>query len=395
MAFTCVLVWACARLSAQEVTPEQGRFHLGPLRFTPFIALTDVGIDDNIFNTSENPKSDTTLAVGPAATIWLKAGRSLLTGKASGQYLYFRKYEDQRTWNTRDEAKWTLALGRVLPFVTGAYANAQERPGYEIDLRTRSRRDSLGAGVDILMSPRTSLLLTARSSHVFFDRDQTFLGTNLANALNERSDSEQLQFRYRLTSLTTFVAGAEAIQDRFLESSLRSADSIRVLPGFELKPSALISGTVLVGYREFRPRDDLVPRYRGLVAAVDARYTLGGTQLGLRVDRDIVYSIDASAPYYALTDLGATVTQRLTQTWDVVARGSRQWLDYQQLESIALPVARVDDGYMAGTGIGYRIGHSVRVGFDANYYERRSSQLSSRNYNGLRFGGSFAYGLPQ
>jgi len=55
----------------------------------------------------------------------------------------------------------------------------------------------------------------------------------------------------------------------------------------------------------------------------------------------------------------------------------------------------VDRGTTWGLGLGYRVGDTVRVGFDANHYERRSEVSDLRNYHGLRFGGSVSYGLPQ
>ena len=44
--------------------------------------------------------------------------------------------------------------------------------------------------------------------------------------------------------------------------NFRDSDSVKVLPGFELKPFALIAGTVFVGYRQFNPLDRRVPDYR-------------------------------------------------------------------------------------------------------------------------------------
>ena len=130
----CLIMGAVAqnRASAQDIpdTAEAGRFRLGPLRFTPSIALTSLGIDDNVFNESLDPKQDTTAAVGPAVNLWMKLGRSRMTGKVSGQYLYFSQYENQRAWNTTDEGRWEVPLSRLTPFIMGAYANTKERPGY-------------------------------------------------------------------------------------------------------------------------------------------------------------------------------------------------------------------------------------------------------------------------
>src|SRR5690349_9089340 len=137
-------VWlACAavpatRVSAQEVeAPQDGRFRLGPLRFTPSIAITNLGVDTNVFNEDVNPKQDTTAAFGPAVDLFMHAGPSRVTGKVSAQYLYFGTYDNQRAWNTDDHLRWEWKSARISPFVAGTYSNTKERPGYEIDSRAR------------------------------------------------------------------------------------------------------------------------------------------------------------------------------------------------------------------------------------------------------------------
>jgi hypothetical protein len=382
--------------SAQEPDPaEEGRFRLGPLRFTPSIALTNMGIDDNVFNDALDPKQDTTAAVGPAVKLWMHVGRSLLSGQVTGQYLYFHSYENQRTWNTSDELKWEFPLSRVTPFIAGGYANTRDRPGFEIDSRAHQRADAIRLGTSVRLSGVTSLVLTGTRSRTQFDEGETFLGADLATALNRTSRSEELQLRLKLTSLTTLVLGAEMLQDRFTFNSIRDSNSVRVLPGFELRPSALISGKVFVGFRRFDAISAAVPDYTGPVASVDAIYAAGATRFAVRISRDLSYSFEPADPYYALTDLGLTITERVTRSWDFVARGGRQSLDYQQLKAVAAATERTDIIRQYGGGVGYRVGQTLRLGFDAMYYRRHSSELSQRDFKGLRFGASVSYGLPQ
>jgi hypothetical protein len=169
-----------------------------------------------------------------------------------------------------------------------------------------------------------------------------------------------------------------------------------VRPGFELNPLALISGRVFVGYRGFTPLDENLPEYRGVVAAVDATYIRGSTRFEVRVDRDLAYSYEPTRPYYALLDTGLTVTQRVTTAWELVGRGSRQVLAYRQLESLAATLEpQRDRGWVYGGGIGYLLGETFRIGFDTNYYTRRSELQGRRDYEGLRMFGSISYGIQQ
>ncbi|MGC4082435.1 MAG: hypothetical protein QM736_10100, partial [Vicinamibacterales bacterium] len=185
---TIVLALAClaARVPLVHAQDDQvdpydaTRFHLGPLGITPTIAITNIGTDENVFNDADDPKQDTTAAIGPAAQIALRMGRSRLSGRASGQYLYFKTYDNQRSWNTALDGTWRFPLLRVTPFVLGSRTRTRERPGYEIDARALREDRTVGAGSDVRLSSKTILVLSARRSWFKYDDEEQFLGVSLA-----------------------------------------------------------------------------------------------------------------------------------------------------------------------------------------------------------------------
>src|SRR5262249_12292131 len=146
-----------------------------------------------------------------------------------------------------------------------------------IDTRIRQSLNLVTLGTDLLISGRTMLVLSGTRKTTAIDDKETFLGHDLANALNQHSDTELLELRYKLTPLTTLVVASDATQDRFASDQLRNADSMAVRPGFEFKPFALISGKVSVGYRHFNVLSERVQDFQGPVANVDAKYTLTTT----------------------------------------------------------------------------------------------------------------------
>ena len=55
-----------------------------------------------------------------------------------------------------------------------------------------------------------------------------------------------------------------------------------------------------------------------------------------------------------------------------------------------------DRGAVAyGAGIGYYIGEVLRVGFDANHFERSSPASRQRGFHATKFGASISYGTPR
>jgi hypothetical protein len=397
LALVCAFSATAGSVQAQEPEDpyETARFRFGPIRFTPALEITSLGHDSNVFNEADNPKADTTAAFGPLVQIWMRPGGTRFTARTGGQYLYFREFANERAWNTHNEAKWEVPMARLSPFVEGRYVNTQERQGYEIDSRARRRDDAVAFGSGLRLSGKTEFVVSFRRSHVKYDEQETFLGAALAETLNRREDQTRVQFRYALTPLTTFVVDTDLLQDRFELTPLRDTDSVRVLPGFELKPLALISGRVFVGYRQFSPLSPAIPEYQGLAAAVNATYVRGSTKFDVKVDRDVFYSYELQRPYYALFDAGLTVTQRVTRSWELVGRGSRQLLSYRQLASLGDVDGGVDRGYVYGGGIGYLAGETLRLGVDANYSTRHTEVAGRQDYEGLRVFGSIRYGIRQ
>lgn len=397
LALACALGGAVAPAYAQEVDDpaDLARFRFGALRFTPTLEITSLGRDSNVFNEFDDAKSDTTGAFGPSTRFWLLAGPARVSGKVGAQYLYFHTYATQRAWNTNDELEFELPLARITPFVAGTYVNSRERQGYEIDSRARRRDISGSAGTSLRISGKTDLVFSFRRLEAKYDEKETFLGSTLAEALNRREDTTAFQFRQRLTPLTTLVVNSEIGRDRFLDSDVRNSNSVKVMPGFELKPFALISGSAFVGYRRFDALSEDVPDYEGVVAAVNARYTMTSTRFDVKVDRDLAYSYQVTQPYYALLDVGLTITQRITFGWELVGQTSWQRLAYKHTVAPVLERDRVDRGREYGAGVGYRLGDTARLGVDVRYATRRSDDLGVRNYEGFRVFSSITYGLQQ
>lgn len=375
---------------------EEARFHLGPLGVTPSIALSNIGVDDNVFNEPIDPKRDSTAAFGPAGDFWLRVGPSRLKVRSQAQYLYYNKYDNQRSWNTVSDGKWDFPFARVTPFITGNYTNTRQRPGFEIDSRAHQRVWDIGAGTSVRLSGKTRVVFSGSRSTVEFDEDEQFLGADLANTLNRRTTRQELQFHDDLTPLTTFVVKASAAQDRFDFQPIRNTDSVRVTPGFEIKPAALISGKAYIGFRHFDVLSGAVENYNGMVASADVEYSIRRTLFQVHAGRDLEFSFESEQPYYAVSDSGVTVTQRVTKAWDFLGRGSWQRLAYRNLASAPTLPRRVDHGSMFGAGTGYRVGETVRLGLDVNYYRRDAPDATlNRDFHGFRIGGSITYGLQQ
>ena len=398
-----LILCAAVPAFAQDAAPDPfstARFRFGAVAFSPGITVTNLGWDTNVFNEWENPKTDFTLTLTPQTDAWLRFGPARVKVHASIGYVYFADYYKERSFNTDDSIRFEVPLIHFRPYAGYSYLYIRDRPGFEVDARVRRTENAMLAGLDLPLTRKTTVGGAFKRTKTDYAEGATF---NLRDTFNRTTDVYTASARYALTPLTTLLLDTEYVREHFEFSPLRNSEGFRLLPGVEFKPLALISGTARVGVRQLNFDSPFVPGYTGPVASVDLGYTLlGTTRFSARVDRDVAYSYDDLQPYYILTGVTGTVTQRLNITWDLQARVGNQRLAYQRqalatAPGVATPkpqaeAGRLDTVLFYGGGVGYRLGTDVRLGFNVDYY-RRTSDTTTRQYEGLRAGSSVTYGF--
>ena len=392
--FTIVPALARAQVSPppQLDDASRPRIHVRGLSMNPSVAVTNAGIDTNVFNSVVFPQRDFTMTLSPALDSWVRAGRARLAMRGQMDLVYFQKFVGERSIDGGVGAKLDMPLNRLNPWMEGGTYSGRQRVGYEIDVRSRHRDDTFGLGVGYRFGANTSVSLGAHRDTTKWDGDATFFGTSLSRTLDRTSDSATLTYQQHLTVLTTFVAEASAQRDRFAFATDRNTDSTRGVVGFNLESDALINGTVRVGYRRFDPVSGGFEPFQGVVAAGTVSYVLhGSTRFEVDLQRDAQYSFEPAYPYYVQTGATVTLTQRLTSRWDVQGRFGRQQLAYRVAQGAidALP-SRLDRIHAAGGGIGYRLNRGVRFGINVDRNERHSP-LVERQYGGFKAGASVTY----
>jgi hypothetical protein len=369
------------------------RIHAGPLGITPTFSLHDVGVNSNVFNTPDNPQQDFTAAFGPGAMAWLRAGVVHLSTNTTTGWNYFQKNTKQRSFDFSETDRVDVSLVHVVPHVGGTYNRTRQRPNLEIDERVQQKNTSIDAGVSLLIGSRTTVDVDYLRARTALDQGD-FGDVLLAGALNRRSASTVVSARVVLTPLTTFLTSVSTTRDRFDLSPLRNSNSVRVEPGLEFKPLALVSGTAKLGIRRFEALAPGVPNYSGLVGAVSLMFTASDvTRVTTTFNRDIDYSFDDLTPYFISTTAGAELTQSIGGNFDLQGRFGFGTLAYRgdELVLAALAAARIDHYRSVGGGIGRHVSDNVRIGINVDYGTRTSS-FADRSYSGYRIGGSLTYG---
>jgi hypothetical protein len=372
----------------------------GPIGLNPTLTISNFGIDSNIFNDSTDPQSDFTTTITPRLQARLRAGRTLFTGNLATGFVYYQKFDDQRTVDYQADGRFDADLDWFKPYATASLVDTRERLNAEIDVRAPRTQTALAAGARFVFSQRTAAVVNVRHSQLAFEQGTTFDGVPLDETLNSDTNTFEGGLEFYLTPLTTLTVTAARQEDRFESSPERDADSFRLLPTLKMEAPAIVQGSLAVGYRQFKPLNPDLPDYTGLIVQGSLTHTIGErTKLDFTATRDVQYSFEITEPYYVTTGFRLTVTQQITDPLDVRATAGRDRLDYRQDLGVGpVPVgaasgdSRTDRADLVGAGVGYRLRPNLRVGFDVEY-ARRLSDLADRRYDRTRVYGSLSYGF--
>jgi len=393
--FAVLLLALTGAASAQTVSdfvPETARIHLGRVRLDPTVALTNAGVDDNVFNAADvdHPRSDFTMTLTPKSNIWFPLGPAWVKGSVREDFVYYNQFATERSINQAYRIDTLLPLNRLTFGVGGGYEDVRDRPGFEIDARSRHTGSDSHGSIEMRTFGRTFVATGFTRAHIDFEPDAVFLGQSLRTELTRTTTSENLTVRHELTPVTSVVALVARETDRFDYSPERDSDSTRA--EFGVRFNARIGGSAALGYRNFQPLDPQVPAYHGITTRADVSISpFGATRLGVQAGRDLQYSLEKVQPYYVETGAGFSVTQGLSGPFDAVGRLGFQRLAYRGLVGVPGLADRTDSIESFGGGLGYRVGRDMRIGFNVDR-QQRDSDFAHRSYGGMRYGTSVTYG---
>ena len=368
---------------AQGIDPPPDTSHqLGPLAIAPVFRLADVGRDSNVYNESENPRSDTTATASPSIGVWLRSPALRLAGSGQVAFVYFRRLTELRAVDRAFTARAEIPLRWLMPYFSGTETVTRDGRNFEIDTPVRRVGRSVEAGADVRLTGKVTVGAGARRSRQEYSGDALL---NLSESLNRTTEVQTVRFRYAVTPLTSLGVVSERQLDKFTSATGSDPLSYRVMPEVEFQPLALVRGRAQVGFRSRTYADLRTPDYRGLAARVDLQYTLlGSTSFTVGFQRDLEDSYLSQADY-VLGGGRVSVRHRLSDPWEVGASVSRYRLNYRS------PVGTVDPSSLypaervvsVGAEVGYRMGRSG-LGFQVDYTKRDVGASILREYERLR-----------
>ena len=378
-----------AKAQTSDPVPP-GTVTLGPFRISPSLLVRDMGIDENVFNESTNPKRDFTFTLTPRADVLFRMGRLRVAYGTVTDYVYYRTYKSERGTNTSSAARLDVDLGSLKPFVSASGLNSRNRVNAEVDERARHRDLVYQAGLSLKLATRTTLLLSGTQGKVAYQPNTEFRGADLRQSFNGRKRTIDVGLGVTLTPITTFTLTLTREQQRFTFSRDRDADSWRLSPTFAFTPGGLLAGSATVGYRRFHTLSPTLPDYSGLVGTATVGATLAVRhQLAGTFSRDVQTSYDVDTAYYLGTGATLTYTVLLVGPIDLRGTGARHRMDY----SISGVPVGSDALTSYGGGVGYRFSERARFGVNVEWSRRDSDRDVERTYRNHRIFAGLTWGI--
>lgn len=382
----------------RERGKRSGRYKLGPIWLTPRLKLKNAGVDTNVFNQQTHAIADTSVVLSPGLDVSLPALRRLrLTGTGYLDLNYYRRQRNERSTDFVGAARAELDIGPLTLFGSGGGGQFRQRFSIELDKRILRQEKHGEAGVKWSLGRRLSATLQG-TSHVYtFEGGVIVNGADVKRALDRSTLTGQLEALYTVTSRTSLLVSAEAIEDRFLRqlTGTRIAQSRRYLAGVVTGRHAPVSGRLLAGLREFpSTASQGAPPYRGpaLAMSVSAPIPAVG-RLEALAERDILFAVspggtptDQLRNTYVSTRYRAEVTATLPL--DLVGRGVMGVEEARYVLPIPrhdIPTPRMDRVYSAGGSVLRPVGDSLRIGGSITW-TRRVSNFEGASYQGMRYG---------
>jgi hypothetical protein len=387
---------AWAQSGEEGPDPSKVKVRIGPLMMTPTISLSNIGIDQNVFNEApdKDPKKDFTATVTPTTDLWLRFGPSWVTANIKEDIVWYQKYATERAANNGYKVAWRIPLSRLNISTNFGYLSARERVGADIDARAPRKELNYSGAVEVHALTRTFFGVTAMRSTTTYDANATFDGINLNDELSHTTTGGGFAIRQQVTALTTLNLSATRSQDKFAGNPLRDSMSDGASANIQFDARAALKGGATFGYQNFRPLSPDLAEFKGVTMSADLSFVLlGSTRFGGHATRAIQYSYDVNQPYYLETGIDGSVAQQLFGPFDITGRAGTRHLDYTTRAGANVPVPNRTDSVLSyGGGVGFHMNNDLRLGVNIDK-EIRTSLIPERGYNNLRIGTALTYGF--
>ena len=377
----------------------QSRWHLGPLRLLPTIALRDIGYDDNLYFGSDDgaPKEDFTATLSPEIKVyWPLRNKFIFHFRDNPEYAYYYRESRQRAFtNSYGAGLRMLLLGRFV--LSGSFGNDvhRRRLSSEFQIPANDRTRSYQFGLSYETARKTSIHFTGAVRKISYEEINYDPGDGPVARLLDREEREAgAEAYYQIFADGFLFVRGEVREYRFRDDQAlwRNSEAASAWAGIRFPLLGRIRGLLNLGYKKFDPKRAGEAAFAGLVGNTGLDLRTG--RFGVRLDfsRDLVFSTYADVYYFIENSGRLGGSLYLTSFLKINYDYSLGRADYSTRAGEMGAEGRVDRHRNHSVGLLVRVFKTAGIGISWNA-ERWTSNLGNfdraRNFFGVAFTRSF------
>ena len=342
--FAASLVGPAVEVSWGQVPdlPTEHEGQIGPLFFNPGLVFSS-GYDTNPWRESgsEAVYDVVETYVTPQIAGWMTFGHLRIDLFGAVEVVKAGEGVASKNHQLGSNVLWD---GPVLsPYLTFTSKHTNANPtGFEVGRKSMRNENDAKAGVSVKMGSARAFGFV-RQTKTDWDADAIYQTSSLREKLNRNEFGVGGGLEVMLTPLTGVRFFAEQHTSDFIYAPIRNGTGARIGGSLSLTGPALISGNVEAGLREFRSASSDVS-FRGLFANASLTRTFPTeTTIGVRFERDLEFSYDATLAYFVGQSMVFTATQPLGESIATQFAIGRHTLTYDRASPDTVPTNAVSE----------------------------------------------------
>lgn len=381
---------------AEEIsrTLKYSRYHLGAVRLQPFLALRDLGYNNNLYGTSgSDTTGDWTGTVSGGTKLMLPlGGKFVLRGTVAPEYTWYLDSTALRGWGGVYEGGLVGLFNRLTLQADGGWARQNQLLNSEAEQATFQERSYGTARLEIDIFRRLSVFGGLEAVKTRVDEGTPVFGSNEKYSyLNRTEWGYRGGLRYKPMEQLSVAAMVERVTTQFVDQPQdRDNDSLGYLLAVHYdRPRFYID--LNGGYREATARysPSYFPPYRtGTYGYFVSYFVAAPLELQVNGHRRPVSSMFLDNPYYFETRNGIGLVWAIGARTALRASAALGTNTYP-VEVIYTPtkevITRQDDVVDTGGGISYQLTQTLGFNLSATR-SRYTSNIPGADRNVFRFG---------
>jgi hypothetical protein len=318
---------------------DASRVRIGVLRLQPTFAVRDLGYDNNVFGTSQDPVADWHSTASAGTRFIVPMGSKLYArGAAIPEYTYYQKLTNLRSFGGAYDAALLGLFNHMTVEAAASLFKGLGPVNSEVDRAALGRRIDATGKIELDVFGHVSVFGQAETQRQrYFDTSDEIARGVSVKTLERNEGVNRAGVRYRLSRSLDVSVAAEQTRTEFLANTSRDNKTRAVIVAARYdRPRTFLNLSIGTRTGEARFLGSAFPKYSTTTGSYYASHTLTA---GLAVDayghRGIGYSLTVENPYFLETSNGAGIILPLGRRFAVRVFGETGTNDYP------LPVASI------------------------------------------------------